>query len=387
MSEHALPVKPGRLLSLDVFRGATIAAMLLVNNAGDWGNTFPPLLHADWHGCTFTDLIFPFFLFIMGVAMSFSFARRAGDGSDKKEIYFQIMKRTVLLYILGSIIVFFASRGLGQSFKPYGVLQRIAFCYLVASLIILHTGIRGQIFWTIFLLGIHYVILKLVPFPGHKAGSLEIFANISDWLDTKLFGIHLGDYNKDLQMGHDAEGLLGTLSAIGSTLSGVLCGHFLRKKDKGDYEKVSAMAVVGTGLLSLGLIWRYDIPFNKNLWTPSYVVYTTGWALLCLGVCYWLVDIKGSKSWIKPFLYYGMNPITAYFGASIMAYATVWIRWQDTLGKRVYLKYFLYDHIYKSWVPYIFGNTVSSACWGMTYVILWCAVMWMLYKRKIFIKV
>ena len=188
-------------------------------------------------------------------------------------------------------------------------------------------------------------------------------------------------------IGHDAEGFLGTISAISSTLAGVLCGHWLRSKNADGYEKVAGMAVVGTILLSLGELWSYNIPLNKNLWTPSYVVYTTGWALLCLSVCYWLIDIKGYKGWTKPFLVYGVNPITAYFGASIMAYTTVWIRWEDAAGKTVMLKYFLYDHIFKSWVPSIFGNTISSACWGMSYVILWCALMWIMYKKKIFIKV
>lgn len=387
MSEACLPLKPERLLSLDVFRGATIAAMLLVNNAGDWGHVFPPLLHAEWHGCTFTDLIFPFFLFIMGVAMSFSFSKRLSREADRKGLYIQIVKRTALLYILGSIIIFFASKGLGKPFKPYGVLQRIALCYLFSSLILLYSGVRGQIFWAVLFLGIHYVILKLIPFAGHRGGSLEPFANISDWIDTKLFGTHLGEFNKNLGMGHDPEGLLGTLSSISSTLAGVLCGNWLRNKDKSGYEKVSGMAAAGIALLGLGLLWRYDIPLNKNLWTPSYVVYTTGWALLCLGACYWLVDLKGYKAWTKPFVVYGMNPIAAYFGASIMAYTTVWIRWKDAAGKTVMLKYFLYDHIYKSWVPSVFGHTISSACWGMSYVILWCFIMWILYRKKIFIKV
>jgi len=387
MTQPPLAKKSGRLMSLDVFRGATIAAMLLVNNAGDWGNTFPPLLHADWHGCTFTDLIYPFFLFIMGVAMSFSFGKRLSSGMDKKKLYFQIIKRCVLLYIFGSIIIFFASKGLGKPMKPYGVLQRISFCYLFTSLIVMYTGVRGRIFWTIFLLGMHYILLKLVPFPGHEAGSLERFSNIADWIDTRLFGVHLGQFSKELGMGHDAEGLLGTLSAISSTLAGVLCGGWLRKKGKSGHEKVSGMAVMGTILLGLGLLWRYDIPLNKNLWTPSYVVYTTGWALLSLSACYWIIDIKGFRKATKPFLYYGMNPITAYFGASLMAYTTVWIRWSDAAGKTVYLKYFIYDHIYKSWVPNLFGHTVSSACWGMTYVVLWCGLMGILFRKKIFIKV
>jgi len=374
-------------MSLDVFRGITIAGMLLVNNAGDWGNVFPPLRHAAWHGCTATDLIFPFFLFIMGVAMTFSFAKRLAAGADKAVLFRQVFRRTVILYGLGCIIMIFVWQALGKPYRPVGVLQRIALCYFFGSLIVMYSGLRGLVRWTVGLLGLHYVLLKFVPGPGFEAGSLERFANIADWLDTKLLGRHLYDFSEELGMGHDAEGILGTLSAIGSTLAGVLCGYWLRSKQRDGYEKVAGMAVAGTLLVALAALWRYDMPLNKNLWTPSYVVHTTGWALLCLSVCYWVIDLQGYKKWAKPFLVYGLNPITAYFGASLMAYTTVWIRWTGTEGQRVYLKYFLYDHIYKSWVPAVFGHTISSACWGMTYVVLWCALMWILYNRKIFIKV
>jgi len=387
MSEVRTLTKPGRLLSLDVFRGATIAAMLLVNNAGDWGNVFPPLAHAEWHGCTFTDLIFPFFLFIMGVAMSFSFSKRLSRGADKKDLFLKVVRRTVILYILGCIIMIFVWRALGKPYRLVGVLQRIALCYFFSSLIIMNSRARGQLAWAVWLLALHYVLLKLVPFPGGEAGNLEKFKNIADWFDTQILGRHLYSFNENLGIGHDAEGILGTLSATCSTMAGVMCGHWLRDKGKDGYQKVAGMAVAGTALLSLGMLWDYDIPLNKNLWTPSYVVYTTGWALLCLSVCYWIIDIKGYKSWSKPFLYYGVNPITAYFGASVMAYTTVWIRWQDAAGDRVYLKYFLYDHIYKSWVPHIFGHTISSACWGLSYVVLWCFLMWLLFRKRIFIKV
>jgi len=387
MSEVRTLTKPGRLLSLDVFRGATIAAMLLVNNAGDWGNVFPPLAHAEWHGCTFTDLIFPFFLFIMGVAMSFSFSKRLSRGADKKDLFLKVVRRTVILYILGCIIMIFVWRALGKPYRLVGVLQRIALCYFFSSLIIMNSRARGQLAWAVWLLALHYVLLKLVPFPGGEAGNLEKFKNIADWFDTQILGRHLYSFNENLGIGHDAEGILGTLSATCSTMAGVMCGHWLRDKGKDGYQKVAGMAVAGTALLSLGMLWDYDIPLNKNLWTPSYVVYTTGWALLCLSVCYWIIDIKGYKAWSKPFLYYGVNPITAYFGASVMAYTTVWIRWQDAAGGRVYLKYFLYDHIYKSWVPHIFGHTISSACWGLSYVVLWCFLMWLLFRKRIFIKV
>jgi len=387
LTDSLQPIKPGRLLSLDAFRGLTIAAMLLVNNAGDWGHVFPPLSHAEWHGCTATDLIFPFFLFIMGVAMAYSFAKRIEQGDSKSALMKQVVRRTVILYLLNCGIMITVWGAYLGHFRYVGVLQRIAVCYFISSIIILNTGLRGQIFWTIFLLSIYYFLLKFIPVPGHGAGVLDKYANISDYVDTKIMGTSVYEWDDKLNMGHDPEGLLSMIPAISSTLAGVLCGHWLRRKDKDNFEKVSGMAVAGTLLVIVAALWKYDMPYNKNLWTSSYVVYTTGWGLLSLAVCYWIIDIKGYRAWSKPFVVYGTNAITAYFGASVMAYSTVWIRWKDIEGKTVYLKYFIYDHIYKNWVPNLFGDYISSAMWGITYVVLWCILMWILYKKKIFIKI
>jgi predicted acyltransferase len=387
MATELEAAKPARLSSLDAFRGLTIAAMLLVNNAGDWGHVFPPLLHAEWHGCTATDLIFPFFLFIVGVAMTFSFGKRLALGESKKTLLLHVLRRTILLYILGDIIMISVWGAYLGHYRVVGVLQRIAFCYFFASLIVMYAGVRAQVAWTIGLLAVYYYMLKFIPLPGHAAVSLDRFANIADYIDTKLLGGTLYEWDKTLGMGHDPEGIVGTIPSISSTLAGVLCGHWLREKARSHYEKVAGMAFAGTLLVIIAALWKYDMPFNKNLWTPSYVVHTTGWALLCLGVCYWAIDIKGYRRWAKPFVVYGMNAIAAYFGASVMAYTTVWIRWKDAAGKTVMLKYYLYDHLYKSWIPYIFGDQISSAAWGISYVLLWLALMWILYKKKIFIKV
>jgi predicted acyltransferase len=388
MNEQLKAGKPGRLMSLDIFRGATIAAMLLVNNAGDWGNTFSPLLHADWHGCTATDWIFPFFLFIMGVAMAFSFGKKDSRDTDLKSLMFPVLRRTFLLFALGCIIMIFAWKGLKKPYyKPMGVLQRISLCYFFTSVIVIYSGVRGRIIWFLALLSAHYLLLTKMPFPGGVTGCLEKFRNISDWLDTQFLGRHIASFNSELGIGHDAEGIMGTLSAISSTLAGVLCGNWLRKKDIGHLKKILAMIAAGIVFTVFGILGNLYIPLNKNLWTPSYVIYTTGLGLLCFSFCYFIVDMLGYKKWAIPFRVYGLNPITAYFGASIMAYTSVWIRWENLEGKTVMLKYFLYDNIFKSWVPGIFGHRISSACWGMSYVVFWCIVMWILYRKKIFIKV
>lgn len=380
------PVKPGRLLSLDAFRGLTIAAMFLVNNAGDWSNVWPPLAHAKWHGCTATDLIFPFFLFIMGVAMPFSFAKRL-EQPDKSSLWGHIIRRSVILFLLGVILMLVAWPAYLHHFRLMGVLQRIGLCYLFASIIMLYGGIRAQLAWFVWLLAIYYFAMKFIPVPGVGAGNLEQYYNLANYIDTKILDGFNYTYNEKLKMWHEPEGLLSTIPAISSTLAGVLCGHWLRRKDTSNYEKVAGMAVVGTLLFIVAHLWKYDIPFNKHIWTPSYVLITTALALFCLGTCYWLIDIKGYRAWAKPFIVYGTNAIAAYFAVSLTATLTVLIKVTDASGKTMALKTYLYNTLYKSWIPDIMGHYVSSAMWGLTYVVVWCGIMWILYKKKIFIKV
>lgn len=381
------PIKPGRLLSLDVFRGITIAGMLLVNNAGDWGHIMRPLEHAEWHGVTATDLIFPFFLFIMGVAMTYSFSGRLAKGGGKKDLYMQIIRRTIILSLLNTVLALLIWGSYLGHYRFYGVLQRIAFCYFFASIIMINTGIKAQAAWTLCLLALYYFILNIIPSPINHAGSLERFHNIVNYVDTKIMFNYLYEIDEKLHIGHDPEGLLSTLAAIATTLSGALCGHWLRDKSKSDFEKIAGMGVAGTLILIISNIALYNMPINKNLWTPTYVLHTTAWALLCLAVCYWFCDIKGYRTWAKPFLYYGTNAIAAYFGASAFACITVWIRITGGDGKEIRLKTWLYNTLIKSWASPAFGDYVSSALWGMLYVIVWCLLMRILYKKKIFIKV
>lgn len=388
MSENVIDIKkPARLYSLDVFRGITIAGMLLVNNAGDWGHIFKPLGHAAWHGITATDLIFPFFLFIMGVAMTYSFSGRLSKGGGKKELYIQVIRRTLILTILSQILSILIMYSYLGHYRFYGVLQRIAFCYFFTSLIILNGSVRAQVVWTFATLSIYYFILKVIPAPDMVAGALAQYYNIVDYIDTKIMLNFLYEIDAKAGVGHDPEGLLSTISAISTTLTGVLCGHWLKNKEKSDFEKISGMAIIGTLLLIISNLLVYDMPFNKNLWTPSYVIHTTAWALLCLGVCYYLCDVKNYKTWAKPFLYYGTNPITAYFGASAVAIITVMIKMTGPDGKTIRLKTYLYNTLIKSWVSPLWGDYVSSAAWGMLYVIVWCFIMWILFRKKIFIKI
>jgi predicted acyltransferase len=355
---------------LDAFRGATIAAMFLVNNAGDWDHVFPPLAHADWNGCTGADLIFPFFLFIMGVAMTYSFSKRA----EGPELAAQIVRRTLILSALNVLLALVAWWAFLGHFRFHGVLQRIAFCYFFASLIILRAGALAQALWAAGLLAGYQLLLS-------AGGSLERGSNIVDRFDSWLMLPWL--YDK----GHDPEGLLSTLGALATTLSGALGGFLLRRPGRSPLGKVWDMVLAGAACLAAALLWSRLAPFNKNLWTPSYVLLTSGWAFLALALCHWLIDLRGWRAWAQPFIVYGSNAIAAYVGVGLMAYTVVGIRVPDGLGQSIRLKTWLYQHLYQSWIAAWLGDRVSSAAWGASYVALWWFLMWLLYRKRIFIKV
>jgi len=402
MTAEVQPIKPGRLLSLDAFRGITIAAMLLVNNTGDWGHMFPPLGHADWNGCTATDLIFPFFLFIMGVAMTFSFSRRLQEPGGSAHLVPQIIRRALLLIGLGlmlNLVSFLATRGLDwarEDFRFAGVLQRIGLCYLFAALIALWFRVRGQVIWTAGLLLVYYILLKYVAPPGVEHPTLDMQGNLASWIDTKIMGAHCYKHVKGTDFYHDPEGLLSTLPAIATTLTGLLTGHWLREKTRDGNEKVAGMATAGWILFVVGELWKYDFPYNKNLWTSSYVLHTSALALWTLAAFYWIIDVKKITAWSKPMVVYGTNAITAYFGVGLMSSATIWIKWHDAEGQVVMLKTWLYQKLFERPIaelaPYIFPESyseyISSAAYPLImYVALWCGLMWILYRKRIFIKI
>ncbi|MBX7243868.1 MAG: heparan-alpha-glucosaminide N-acetyltransferase domain-containing protein [Candidatus Sumerlaeaceae bacterium] len=384
---NSLPDKPARLLSLDVFRGATIAAMLLVNNAGDWDHVFSQLEHAEWHGCTATDLIFPFFLFIMGVAMPFSFGRRLEQGTAPASLIPQILKRALLLFALGLFLNFLMTSARGKPMRIMGVLERLGICYAAASLIILWGRERVQIVWIAVLLLGYYFLMSLVSVHGHGGGLFLMKGNLATYLDNLVFGNRCLEWDAKASYGHEPEGLLSTIPSIASVLIGCLAGELLRRPGYTGYQKACMLFAGGVALVILGKWWDLSFPMNKNIWTSSYVLFTGGWALLLLATIYWLVDLEGRAGWTKPFVVYGMNAITAYVGASAMAYTSIWIKWAGPDGKMISLKGWIYNHCYKSWIPSIAGDYVCSAAYGMSYVVLWCAIMWILYRKQIFLKV
>lgn len=366
-----------RLISLDVFRGLTIAGMVLVNNPGSWGHIYWPLAHAEWHGWTPTDLIFPFFLFIVGVAIPLAFGRRVDAGGTQRDLYLKVIKRTLIIFALGLFLNGFPYFNLSTIRIP-GVLQRIAVCYLLASIIFLKTRVRAQILIVAALLLVYWLLMAILSAPGFAAGDLSKEGSVTSFIDRVVLGSHIWSQGKV----YDPEGLLSTIPALATTLLGVLTGQWLRTK-RSDYEKVSGMFVAGVSCLVIGWAWHPFFPINKSLWTSSYVLFTGGMALQLLAFCYWLMDIKDYRAWAKPFVVFGVNAIALFVGSGIMAklMGTIGIPLAD--GSRAPLKNWIYSGFFEWWAP----PKVASLAFAIAFILLWLGLMWILYSRKIFIKV
>jgi predicted acyltransferase len=373
--EHKGTQATGRMVSLDVFRGITIAGMILVNNPGDWGAIYSPLEHAPWHGWTPTDLVFPFFLFIVGVSITLALARRAESGGTQRDLYLKIIRRALIIFALGLFLVGFPSYQLSVMRIP-GVLQRIAVCYLFASIIFLNTKWRTQALIAAALLLFYWIMMKLTPVPGFGAGNLEMEGNLAAYVDRKILGAHTW---KPL---YDPEGILSTIPALATTLCGVLTGHLLRSK-RTPIEKVAAMFVAGMIAIVAGWIWNFWFPINKALWTSSYVLFTAGMALQLLAFCYWLIDIKGYRRWAVPFLIFGTNALAVYFLAELCANLTSIITFTRADGSKVALQTLIYENLFASWAQPVRASLMFAICT----VLFWLGVMALLYRRRIFIKV
>ena len=372
--------KSKRLVSLDAFRGITIAAMILVNNPGTWNAVYKPLQHAHWNGWTPTDLIFPFFLFIVGVAIVFAFSKRLTLGQTKKDLYLKIIRRTLILFGLGLFLNGFPFFNLSTIRIP-GVLQRIAITYFFASIIYLNFNIKSIYYITFGILAVYWIIMRTIPVPGYGAGVLEPVGNLCWYIDSHIFRGHT--WAGAPAPGFDPEGLLSTLPAISSVLFGILTGNYIKRKIN-EYEKVSSLFVWGFFAVIGGYIVSIWFPINKNLWTSSYVLLTTGMALIFLATCYWLIDIKGYKKWSVPFLIYGSNAITVYTLSGIIARMLIFLfKVKLSDGEVITLKAYLFRTLFASWLP----PHQASLAYAIVYDLILLGFMTILYKKKIFIKV
>jgi predicted acyltransferase len=368
----------GRLVSLDAFRGATIAGMILVNNPGSWSYVYAPLRHAEWHGWTPTDLIFPFFLFIVGVAMPISFGRRLQRGDSRRELMKHVVRRSAILFGLGLFMRLYPTFSDWDTLRIMGVLQRIAVVYLIASILYLTLQQRGR--WTavaVLLLG-YWALMTLVPVPGSGAGDLSAEGNLGAFLDRLILGQdHLWQQNP-----WDPEGLLSSLPAVATTLLGIFTGEWITS-GRSALIKVRGLLLAGIIGIVVGMLWHQLFPINKNLWTSSYVVFTAGMALLIFGLFYWTIDVRGWRTWSKPFVVYGMNAIAVFVASGLMTKTLV--RWRIPIegGETTSAYSWIYQNVFASWA----GPLNGSLAFAISYILFWLAIIWILYWRKIFIKI
>ena len=383
-----------RLLSVDVFRGATIGLMILVNNPGSWKYVYAPLRHANWHGWTPTDMVFPFFLFIVGVAISLSFSKNFEQGASQTSLLKKIVRRTLIIFGLGLLLNGWPfgiplSSVAAENFsfsdifdsilniRILGVLQRIALCYLIASLIYIYArSLRSRITITAVLLIIYELGMRLPLIDGWGAGSFELESNFARYLDIKLIGA--GNMYAVNKIPFDPEGLFSTLTATITTLMGVFTGELLIGKiDK--YKKLIYISALGLIVFVLGALLDFVEPINKQLWTISYTLFMGGWAMIFLSISIWFIDIKGWRKWLTPFIVLGSNPIVIYVGSSLMAKTLYLIK----VSGNISLKSLIYTDILQP----IAGDFFGSFLYAFLFLTAWTAVGWVMYRKKIFVKI
>ncbi|HEY1265503.1 MAG TPA: DUF5009 domain-containing protein [Terriglobales bacterium] len=374
------PGGEGRLLSLDLLRGATIGFMILVNNAGDEASAYWPLKHAEWNGWTPTDLVFPFFLFIVGVSMAFSMASRMKRGQSRAELVKHVLWRVLAIFAIGVLLNGFPIPNLA-TWRIYGVLQRIAICYVISALAALWLGKRSQ--WGIIFacLAGYWVMMRYVPVPGfgvptHNMPILDPDRNLVAWLDRKLLMGHLYEGTRD------PEGVLSNIPAIATCLLGLRTGEWLRS-ERTRQAKAIGMAFFGVLAIAAGEIVNLWLPINKKLWTSSFVLLTAGVALLGLSLCYWLLDIKQWKRWAWPFLVLGANAIAAYVFAEIGAHLLYRLHTSLPGGASISWQQLIYQRFF---LP--LGTPANaSLIYALSYVVICWLAMWALYRRRIFLKI
>jgi predicted acyltransferase len=379
------PAPVQRLLSLDVLRGVTIAFMIMVNNnggSGSWGF----MNHAQWNGLTPTDLVFPTFVFVVGASIVFAFESRLARGAKRAELALHTLKRAVILFLLGMAINTFPYFGIAY-LRFYGVLQRIALCYLLVGLFYL----LDQRVWTKVValaaaLAGYYVLLRWVPVPGSGMPGRDIpfmdqSMNLVSWIDRLLMPHHLYLEAPTHNL-RDPEGLLSTLPALGTTLLGLLTGLWLRAR-RPVAAKALGLAAGAVACLATGYLWSIWFPLNKNMWTSSYVLVAAGWSLTVLMLAFCAADVLGwRKWWTWPWLVLGSNAIVAYVFSELAPYALTFVRFTAD-GKRTDALSWIFNHAFApipnpGWAAFAFSVAILIVCF---------LPVWVLFHKKIFVKV
>lgn len=355
--QHARP----RLASVDALRGITVAAMLLVNDPGSWNYVYWPLAHAEWNGATPTDFVFPMFLFIMGVSIALAIVPRMERGQALASLRNAALWRALRIIALGLLINVLAAWLIpGRELRFAGVLQRIGVCFAVAALVAIYLPRRS---WWVIATGL-LVAYALILFAG---GTLAKWDNLPDRIDTWAFGRHVWNFNRITGQGHDPEGILSTLGAIVTSLLGLYAGMWLRQ------GRLRLLALGAAATLVLGFAWQFWLPFNKNLWTPSFVLWTAGWSGLVLLACHWLVERRG---WWPLGRRFGMNAITAYAGAEIMevllAATGLQVTWYAALSQAI--------------EPLV-GPYGASLTYAVLFVAVWWCIVWVMDRQRWYLKI
>lgn len=419
-----------RLISLDVFRGFTIILMTVVNNPGSWASIYPPLEHAKWHGCTPTDLVFPFFIFILGTAIPFAMPNKFFDAG----VFNKIIVRSLRIFCLGLFLNYFGKIELfelqgiplllsklaitfavayalmgnfNSKTKTYlafsvfgillilafsgieayrevripGVLQRIGIVYFFTALLYLKTTQRTQLIIAGIILITYWFLMAFIPVPGFGEANFEKGTNLAAWLDNLLLNGHLWSFSKTW----DPEGILSTLPAIASGIIGMYIGQQLNR-DLPKVLKVKKIFLIGILLVFLAQFWNLFFPINKSLWTSSYVLYTAGLAILCLALLYYLIDIKNHTNWTKLFLIWGVNPMIVFFFSGIIPRIFSMIQFQNpkTPTEQINLLEYLYSF---EVLPFFTNPMTASLAFALIYVVFWTMLLWYFYKSKLIFKV
>ena len=365
-----------RLVSLDAFRGATIALMVLVNDPGDGRTSYGPLQHSEWNGWTITDVVFPSFLWIAGVAVTISMGRRLEAGVSRSQLMTQALRRAAILYAFGLFLYAFPAFDFSTQ-RILGVLQRIAICYAIGTAIYLTTSLRGQIIWIVSLLTVYWLMMTLIPVPGFGAGDLAMGHNLSNYVDS----IVLGHHNYRQTKTWDPEGIVSTLPSIATILFGILAGRLIRVKRELS-ERCTRLFLFGSLLIALGLICNIWMPINKKLWTSSFALFMAGLDFVLLAGFLWLIDGRGHKRFVQPMVIMGMNAIAVYMASELLDGTLNTIRWNGSQGS-ISAHAWIYQHLFTP----LASPINASLLFAISYTLLMYLIAYGLYRRGWFLRV
>ena len=348
-----------------------MALMVVVNNAA--GPSYKQLQHSEWNGWTITDTVFPTFLWIVGVAITLSLGKRLANGVPRTQLLGPIFRRAIILYVLGLLVYVYPAFSLSTQ-RWMGVLQRIAICYLIASVIYLYTSIRGQIAWMLGLLTVYWLLMAFAPVPGYGHGRLDVAGNFAHYVDR----IVLGHHNYAQTKTWDPEGVVSTLPAIVTTLLGIMAGHILRRKSA-LADRTLWLFIVGNLLIPAGLILDIWLPINKKLWTDSFALFMAGMDFVILALCIWFIDHRGYRRLAKPFVILGMNAIVVYMASEIFAEVLESVHFHAG-GQAISLQ---------DWFGHVtlLSPQNMSLLYALSYLFLMYLIAYLFYRRGWFLRV